>query len=86
MCVAAKLERGHVCQDQWGEEHSPDDLDRLTLEHVKDAAAMGVKSPTDEAHCVALCFDANAVTMWGSANRQRLRDYLAGVRSMQAVS
>jgi len=68
-CVAAKLDKGHVCRGP------------LTIEHVKDEPMMGKRAPSDEWHCVALCYDANVHTVWGSAHRDLLRAYLAGANT-----
>lgn len=80
-CVAALLDLSHQCRDKWGVPHSPSDLDRLTLEHVKDQPMMGRKAPDEPHHAIALCHDANAVSYWGSANRALEKAYLAGVVS-----
>lgn len=79
-CVAAKLDQEHICHDQWGNLHFADDLGRLTLDHVKDAARMGRRAPSDPAHLVALCWDAN-VLGWASANRAEERAYLRAVEA-----
>jgi hypothetical protein len=78
ICVAALLDRGHVCRDEWGQPHAPTDLYRLTVEHVKDEPRMGKRAPSDESHMMALCFGANAWDHWGSRNRDLCRAYLAG--------
>lgn len=77
-CVLARLEPGHVCRDQWGAPHAPDDLWRLTLEHVKDEPRMGKRAPSDMAHMVALCWWAN-VGVPSKQARAAMRDYLASV-------
>ena len=82
-CVAAVLEsrgmvdtRDHVCRDQWGAEHDPRALGRLTLEHVKDDLAMSMRAPSDERHLVACCYGLNVGVpskTWRAAFRAYLR-------------
>lgn len=71
-------EPGHVCRDLWGTPHAPDDLDRLSLEHVKTELAYGRRAPSDERHLLALCAFAN-VSVPSKAQRARMRAYLAEV-------
>jgi hypothetical protein len=47
---------------------------------------MGKRAPSDGLHLVVLCHDANAVSMWGSAHRDLLRAYLAGVNQSLGVA
>jgi hypothetical protein len=82
-CVAAILDRGHQCRDQWGEPCDPHDERALTIEHVKSEPMMGKRAPSDTRHLVVLCHDANTVSMWGSAHRDLLRAYLAGCHRMR---
>lgn len=78
-CVLAKLEPGHhQCRDVWGQPHAANDFDRLTLEHVKDALAMGKRAPNDMAHLVTLCGMVN-VEVPSKAQRMLFRAYLARV-------
>lgn len=77
-CLAALLDRSHQCRDQWGQPCSPRLESALTIEHVKDEPMMGKRAPSDPGHLVALCWDANVVSLWGSAHRDLLRAYLAG--------
>ena len=58
-CFLAKIEEGHLCRDRWGRQHDSDDLERLTLDHVKDGPMMGRRAPSDPAHLVALCYSEN---------------------------
>ncbi|CAB4173985.1 hypothetical protein UFOVP1028_9 [uncultured Caudovirales phage] len=58
-CVLAFLEPGHACRDTWGNPHSPHDLARLQMEHVKAELRMGKRAPNDLGHVVALCAAAN---------------------------
>lgn len=74
-CILAKIEPDHVCRDLWGHPHASDDLDRLSLEHVKDQLTMGKRAPSDEAHMVALCGYAN-VAVPSKRQREYFRDYL----------
>lgn len=77
-CVLAKLEVGHRCRDQWGNEHDSRELSRMTLEHVKDALRAGKRAESDPAHLVVLCWSAND-RVPTKAQRQAFRDYLASV-------
>lgn len=77
-CLLAKIEPGHICRDVWGQQHAANDLDRLTLEHVKDASMMGRKAPTDAAHLVALCAAANFAVP-NHSQREAFRAYLRAV-------
>ena len=54
-CVLALYNPEHICRDIWGEPHRANDLDKMTLEHVKDDLMMGRRAPSDPAHLVALC-------------------------------
>lgn len=76
-CVASLLDGHHICADRWGEEHRPDDLDRLTLEHVREHP--GGMRRDEPGWCLTLCFAAN-MAHWSSANPVAARSYLAGVR------
>ena len=77
-CLAYKVEYEHVCRDAFGNVHRPDDLERLTLDHVKSAAMMGRRAPSDPGHLVALCAWANTEG-WASAHRTEERAYLRSV-------
>jgi hypothetical protein len=77
-CVAALLDRAHLCRDRWGNPASPTDTRALTLEHVHQANG---RTYDDPLMCVADCYHANVVERWESANRATLWAYLAGVRA-----
>jgi hypothetical protein len=77
-CILLRLYPTHRCRDIWGEYHDPRDLDRLTIEHVKDAPMMGKRAPSDPAHMVALCGYAN-VAVPSKGDRRAMRAYLATV-------
>jgi hypothetical protein len=78
-CVLARLDPMHHCRDQWGEPHSPYDLGRCTLEHVKTELRMGKRAPSDPAHLVTLCGYANIMRVPTKAQREMFRAYLASV-------
>jgi hypothetical protein len=78
MCVLFKLDVDHWCKDAWGNSHHPEDIDKLTLEHVKDELAMGKRAPSDPQHLVALCAHAN-IGVPSKAQRAMLRQYLREV-------
>jgi len=74
-CVLLRIDPFHHCRDVWGQYHDPRDLDKLTIEHVKDELMMGRKAPDDLAHLVALCGYAN-VAVPSKAQRAVMREYL----------
>lgn len=74
-CFLAKVEPDHLCYDVWDRPHGSDDLDRLTLEHVKEYLMMGRRAPSDERHLVALCGAAN-LAVPSRAQRDLMRVYL----------
>jgi len=79
MCFLAMLSITHQCRDQWGKRHAPDDLNKLTLDHVHDIAGgvRGKRAPSDERHLVAMCGEGN---VHGPSRlcRQLERKYLRG--------
>lgn len=75
-CFLSRIEPSHGCRDQWGDPHSPYATDRLTLDHVKRQARMGVRAPSDAAHLLAMCHGAN-VGVPSRAVREAERSYLA---------
>lgn len=74
-CLAARLGFVHECSDRNGYRHASTDLDRLTVEHVKDESRMGKRAPSDAAHLVALCYSRN-VAVPSRAMREAFRAYL----------
>lgn len=81
-CVAALLDRSHLCHDRWGFHHDATDLDKLTLEHVHEWG----KRFDDPLHCVAMCYNGNVEQHWSSANNALANTFLAGVRIGQGLS
>jgi hypothetical protein len=75
-CFLSRIEPSHQCRDAWGTPHSPFDLDRCTLDHVKREARMGRRAPSDPAHLLAMCASAN-VGVPSKAVREAERSYLA---------
>lgn len=75
-CVLSIMDAAHVCYNAWGERHDSGDLDRLTLEHVKDKLRMGKRAPSDPAHLVALCGYRNAIRPPTKVERSWMREYL----------
>lgn len=51
----------HVCRDSWGNAHKPNELGKLTLDHVHLVAGgiRGKRAPDDEQHLVAMCGKIN---------------------------
>lgn len=79
ICFAARIDPTHLCRDEFGNRHAPDDRKYLRLDHVKDSAQMGgPRAPSDRRHLLALCGDANN-NGWASAHRNQERIYLAEV-------
>lgn len=76
VCVASKLDPFHRCRDRWGNDIDPRQLDRMTLDHVRDHAMMGKRAPSDPAHLVTLCWYAHLNTNWATSHRAELREYL----------
>lgn len=53
---------------------------RLTLDHVRDHAAMGApRAPSDMAHLVALCEEHHLWSGWATSHKPELREYLRRV-------
>ena len=77
-CVLKKRDLFHQCRDQWGDWHDSRDVNRLSLEHVKDELRAGVRAPSDPQHLVALCHAAN-VNVPSKGERQWMREYLRGL-------
>lgn len=81
-CVAYLLDRLHTqCRDQWGQPHAPTDIDKLTLEHVKQDG----KRIDKPLHCIALCHGANVLDHWSSANNEIANAFLMGIAVGQGV-
>lgn len=58
---------------------------RVTLDHVKDSARMGVRAESDQWHLVSVCQGHSedgrkAGYQWNTANRSLEREYLEGLR------
>lgn len=77
-CLLWKMDPGHQCRDTFGNQHAPTDLDRLTIEHVKDQPRLGKRAPSDARHCLALCGGSN-VSVPSKVQREAFRAYLARV-------
>lgn len=63
-----------ACRDQWGHEHEPGDLSRLTLDHVREAPQMGTyrgAAPDDRDHLWAICWHHH---LGGWATRSEVRE------------
>ena len=83
-CLLSKIEPGHVCRDIWGDEHAPDDLDRLTLEHVHlNGSMMGKRAPSVPESMVALDGAAN-FRVPSKSQRNAFRAYLRGLYPVTA--
>lgn len=80
VCFLYRLNPEHVCRDQWGNPHAPDDLGRMTVDHVSEFAGgmKGKRSVSDRGHMVQLCWAGN-VAVPSKVVRQAQRAYLAEV-------
>ena len=83
-CILALVaNRSHQCRDQWGDPHQPDQLDKLTLEHVREHP--GGMRRDEPGWCVAMCAEANIEHRGSTTEARRLINaYLAGVRAVAA--
>jgi hypothetical protein len=79
-CILWRLDSSHVCHDRWGDAHSPLDLDRLTLEHVKRDLRMGRRAENRPDCLVAMCWAGN-VGVPSKIQRGAIRGYLAKVEA-----
>ena len=79
-CLLHKVDPEHACRDAWGNPHSPYEVERCSVEHVKDQPRMGKRAPSDASHLVALCHAAN-VAVPSKAAREFFRAYLAAWRA-----
>lgn len=53
---------------------------RLTLDHVRDHAAMGGRrAPSDPGHLVSLCEGHHLQNGWATSHKPALREYLRSV-------
>jgi hypothetical protein len=53
---------------------------RITLDHVRDHAAMGGRrAPSDAAHLVSICAGHHLENGWATSHRPELREYLRNV-------
>lgn len=77
-CLASRVDLYHMCRDQWGNRHPATDIFRLTLDHVKREARMGLRAESSARTLVATCWAAN-VLGWCSSHRLEERTYLAMV-------
>jgi hypothetical protein len=75
-CVISTFDEAHVCRDAWGDRHEPDDIPRLTLDHVKSNLMLGRRAASDPAHLVVMCGWTNVVLHPTKYQRQRVREYL----------
>lgn len=77
-CVISVVDPTHHCFDRAGQRHRPDDLEALTLGHVREHP--GGKRRDEPGWCIAQCWRSND-RHEESANAAAVRIYLAGVRA-----
>lgn len=75
-CVLHKRDPFHVCRDQWGAWHTADNIQRLTLEHVKPELGMSIKADSIPSQMVALCGERNVTRPMTKDERAWVRLYL----------
>lgn len=81
-CVVVKLGLAETpCRNRWGMEHSPAELDFLTLDHVHDGyGCMGRRAPSRLSNLVAVCnFHHLGGASTTKSARAAIRDYLKRV-------
>lgn len=86
-CVAYKFDRQHVCRDRWGNVHWPNDLDRLTVDHVHQHAGgtKGKRALDDPHHLVAMCYWQNSTHPPSHDLRQFERAYLIDINQRYPI-
>ncbi len=77
-CVQALLDATHICRNKYGDIHPPDELEQLTLGHVREHP--GGKRRDERGWCLAQCWQSNMLH-WESAHAELARAYLMGVRA-----
>ncbi len=76
----AVLERDQGCVAPRLGGSAADCRGRLTLDHVRDHAAMGARrAPSDPGHLVSLCTAHHLENGWATSHKPLLREYLRGV-------
>ena len=83
---AAVLERDGGCVARLFDEELMYCRGRLTLDHVKSEARMGVRAPSDLLHLVTLCSWHHLESGWATSHRHELRAYLMHVNHLAAFS
>ena len=73
-CVLWLMDSGHNCRDRFGNRHAPDALNRMTIEHVKEHSAMGIRGKL----LVTMCGAGN-VGVPSKVQRDWIREYLRRV-------
>lgn len=59
ICLGFLADPTHQCRNRYGDEHQPDDLEQLTLEHVPGVHGPEDVRRDDPAHCGTLCYFLN---------------------------
>lgn len=84
-CVAPTVDAtAGQCHDKYGRSGYRVPIVHLELDHVREAGMMGKTAPTDPAHLVSLCPGHHrgvgehgfGGSIWATANRPLLREYL----------
>ena len=83
-CALDIVCRGHNCRDCWGDPHPPDDVAKLSIEHVREHP--GGMRRDDPGWLVAMCAEANIEHAGSTTEARRLLNaYLAGIRAQEAM-
>jgi hypothetical protein len=86
ICFGFRRDPAHVCRNQWGDVHAPDDRNWLTLDHVHreservpyGSGTMGDRAKSDARHLTPACSALN-VGVPSAIIRAAERDYLTEV-------
>ena len=79
-CFVFRIDHSHVCRGAFGQQHSPFDIERLTLDHfhLRPGGVKGKKAKSDRWHMVAMCHTAN-IGAPSREIREKEREYMMGL-------
>lgn len=84
-CVPSMLGAPGLCTDTFDNVLAATNVERMTLDHVRDHAMMGKRAPSDAAHLIVTCA-GHGVQRWELANRDVIRTYLSKVDDLGALA
>lgn len=73
-CVLWLMSKEHDCRDRFGNPHAPDDLRRMSIEHIKESLMAGKRGKL----LVTMCGAGN-VGVPSKVQREWIREYLRRV-------